>query len=256
MIEHGDRKVGDTLSASAADANDAIARLRAMGAHAFDPAGLCYLEALARRTAAQSDGARSVLEARLAQALASFECRHEQARHDAGDIAARAMQRFPHAAGELQRLLAEGDFKGLRRHIAGLEAREQCASLTALTQQLDQHLSEHAGSSASGNPDARPELKAVRNARRTWSKLSVGKQVARALEQAPKNAGPINSHMLVLRSLALMRNVSPDYLDRFMSYADALLCLDGCLREGSEAPEAPKKRPAAKAARTARAPKK
>ena len=44
--------------------------------------------------------------------------------------------------------------------------------------------------------------------------------------QAPKNAGPINSHVVALRSLALMRDTSPDYLNRFMSYVDTLLCLD------------------------------
>jgi hypothetical protein len=32
--------------------------------------------------------------------------------------------------------------------------------------------------------------------------------------------------MLVLRSLALMRDIAPDYLNRFMSYVDTLLCLD------------------------------
>jgi hypothetical protein len=32
--------------------------------------------------------------------------------------------------------------------------------------------------------------------------------------------------MLVLRSLGIMRDVSPDYLNRFMAHVDALLCLD------------------------------
>jgi hypothetical protein len=59
----------------------------------------------------------------------------------------------------------------------------------------------------------------------TWSKLSVDRQVTQALHQAPANAGPINSHMLVLRSLTLMRDISPEYLNRFISYADTLLCL-------------------------------
>jgi hypothetical protein len=69
-------------------------------------------------------------------------------------------------------------------------------------------------------------LKSIRYFRNTWSKLSVDRQVNKALDQAPKNAGPINSHMLVLRSLALMRELSPDYLNRFMSHVDTLLCLD------------------------------
>ena len=42
----------------------------------------------------------------------------------------------------------------------------------------------------------------------------------------PKNAAPLNSHHLVHRSLTLMRDLSPEYLDRFMSYVDALLWLD------------------------------
>jgi hypothetical protein len=32
--------------------------------------------------------------------------------------------------------------------------------------------------------------------------------------------------MLVLRSLGLMRDLSPDYLNRFMGYVDTLLFLD------------------------------
>jgi hypothetical protein len=73
---------------------------------------------------------------------------------------------------------------------------------------------------------SRVELKSVRQFRNTWSKLSTNKQVTQALDQAPKNAGPINSHMLVLRSLALMRDISPDYLNRFVSYVDTLLNLE------------------------------
>ncbi|HSW05521.1 DUF2894 domain-containing protein, partial [Aquabacterium sp.] len=34
------------------------------------------------------------------------------------------------------------------------------------------------------------------------------------------------SHALVLRSLTLMRELSPDYLSRFMSHIDALLWLE------------------------------
>ena len=77
--------------------------------------------------------------------------------------------------------------------------------------------------------------------------------MAQALGQAPANAGPINSHMLVLRSLALMRDISPDYLNRFLSYADTLLCLDPGEKEK---PAAAKKPPAAKAAKAPKAAKK
>lgn len=62
--------------------------------------------------------------------------------------------------------------------------------------------------------------------RQQLGKMSVQKQVTQAISQAPQNAGPINSHMLVLRSLGLMRDLSPDYLNRFMGYVDTLLFLD------------------------------
>ena len=40
------------------------------------------------------------------------------------------------------------------------------------------------------------------------------------------NAGPLNSHHLVHRALLLMRELSPEYLNRFMSYVDSLLWID------------------------------
>jgi hypothetical protein len=73
----------------------------------------------------------------------------------------------------------------------------------------------------------------------------VQKQVSKAMAQAPQNAGPINSHMLVLRSLGLMRDASPDYLNRFMVYVDTLLCLD----EAGTTKVAPRKSPGATASK-------
>ena len=78
--------------------------------------------------------------------------------------------------------------------------------------------------------------------RDNWSRLNTARQVSQALDLAPKNAGPINSHGLVLRSLALMRDVSPDYLNRFVSYVDALLILDQ--GEGDKPVRALARRPA------------
>ena len=72
----------------------------------------------------------------------------------------------------------------------------------------------------------RAESPRIRQFRKQLSQLSVQKQVSKAMAQAPQNAGPINSHMLVLRSLGLMRDASPDYLSRFMGYVDTLLFLE------------------------------
>lgn len=79
-------------------------------------------------------------------------------------------------------------------------------------------------------PSARPELKSVGRMRKTLSRLKVRQQVSQALAQPPQHAGPINSQMLVLRSLALMQEISPEYLHRFMSHVDALMTLEDAQR--------------------------
>jgi hypothetical protein len=178
-----------------------IASLRQLGAEQFDPVRLHYLQVLTHRASAHQGPVKRILDAKLAQALAAFKERFEQAQSDAKDTVAPSNESAPRASlGELVRYMA-------------------------------QHSPDHVEGGFGGDVGLRPELKTTRYFRNTWSKLSVDKQVTQAIKQAPKNAGPINSHMLVLRSLALMREISPDYLNRFTSYVDALLCLDQCNKE-------------------------
>jgi len=251
MNESGHRETADAPTDSAADLNAQIASLRTAGAERFDPVRLHYIDVLARRASAHQGNVRRMLDAKLAQALEAFKERFDHAQRNARKAVAGSVAQYPDAADALQSLLATGDFNGLRRLVATLKTREQCAALGALVRRLDQHPPENAdarpGASSSASPAAssleiagsRSELKTIRNFRNTWSKLSVDKQVTQALEQAPANAGPINSHMLALRSLALMRDISPDYLNRFMSYADTLLCLDQCEKETPGNPRKP-----------------
>ncbi len=240
--DHGE--IADAPMAASSDFDAMICSLRTAGADRFDPVRLHYIEVLAKRASAHQGSARRMLDAKLAQALLAFKERFDLAQGDAREAVARSAQQYPQAAKDLQRLFAAGDFKGLQRFIATLQSGQ--ASLGALVRRLEQHASETADARLEGNAGPRPELKSIRNFRNTWSKLSVDKQVKQALGQAPKNAGPINSHMLVLRSLALMRDISPDYLNRFMSYADALLSLD---QGEKEKPGNPKKTQAVKTAK-------
>lgn len=210
------------------------ASLRDEGGKCFDAAGWHYLETLARRAAAHEGSVRRMLEAKLERSLGAFAERFVQARTAAAELLAATGIKHPQAAAELQGLFADGDFKGLRHLSATLEARVQCAQLSELVSQLQPSLAGTAGhapahhsisrTAATGSPNL--ELKIVRESRATWARMSVDKQLALAMKQAPKNAGPINSHMLVLRSLAMMQAISPDYLSRMVSYVDTLLSLD------------------------------
>lgn len=231
---------------SSPDFNALIVALRTAGAEQFDPVRLLYIEVLAKHAMAHQGSVKRILDAKLAQALTAFKERFDQAQSDARQTVARSVSQYPHAVHDLQRLFAAGDFKGLRQFIVILQAKQRSASLGALVHQLEQHSLENTDAHSEGNAGSRPELKTIRNFRNTWSKLSADKQVAQALEQAPANAGPINSHMLVLRSLELMRDISPDYLNRFISYADTLLCLDQGEKEKQANPKKPQLARAAK----------
>ena len=207
-------------------AQDAAAGLAMLAGEArFDPVRWHYLAALARRSQQHHGEVRRLLDGKLAAALAGYRQRFEQAQSEARLTVERLSERYPDAAGELQQLLAAGDFGALKRFAATLENRH--SPLADLSHYLAQHSPPAASDGgALQTPGAPGELKAIRQFRKTWSALAVDKQLAQAIEQAPDNAGPLNSQRLVLRSLALMREISPDYLRRFMSYADALLWLD------------------------------
>lgn len=214
-----------------ADFSLLVSSLRQAGAHQFEPVDFHYIEALARRTNAQQGRVKHILNAKLAQALAAFSARFDRAQRDANDAIAQTAQSHPQAAVELHRHFLSGDFKGVRRLIATQMESDKRDSLGDLARCVAQRSPEASAARLAVPAGTRSEQKSVQYFRDTWSKLSATKQVNQALSLADKNAGPINSHRVVLRSLELMRDISPDYLNRFMSHVNTMLCLDQCDRD-------------------------
>ena len=99
-------------------------------------------------------------------------------------------------------------------------------ALAGLIDYIASHASADGDGIAAGNrvtrPPSWPELEMLDYFRETWSKVSTERQLRQSLEQVPGNAGPLNSSSLVHRSLSLMRELSPGYLQQFLSYVDAL----------------------------------
>lgn len=172
--------------------------LRASGAAQRDPVGWHYIEALARRTPSQTGLAQRLLQAKLAEAVQQFAARM--------------------SAGGTDEAVGVGAPDAAPRKPLG-----QPSPLALLLQDIGAPKPAPATGLAPVWPAEKPQ---IRQFKKQLSQISVQKQVSQALAQAPQNAGPINSHMLVLRSLGLMRQLSPDYLNRFMGYIDTLLCLD------------------------------
>ncbi len=184
----------------------ALASLRDAGAGQRDPVRFRYAEALARRMPAAPAAVRRLLHGRLQQAVADCAAavgapQPAADRHDgaaAGEPRARQAPAAP--LGELNRYI---------RAVTGSAASSAADGVPA------------------GAGDGAPELKSARRFREAWSRISAEDAVERAVGRGPENAGPLNSHMLVLRTLTLARALSPDYLRRFLSQADTLLWLDG-----------------------------
>ena len=182
----------------------ALDALRAQGAPLHDPVHFAFVEALARRSAVHAGAVRQLLDARLAQALA--------------DCAARCAQRLARP-GQGQPVPA---------------ARGRAGPLTDLLRHLDPPghppaalVAGAASVSATPSVPAQPaELKAWRQFRQTWARLSVDRQLIRSQAQLPPNPGPLNSQLLALRSLQLMQDIAPGYLQAFVAQVEVLLWLD------------------------------
>jgi len=160
---------------------------------------LRHIEALARRALQHEGAARRLLDSRVQQLLAAR---------------AQPAQRPPPAAPSPSHAEPQRDtLAALLAHIATHNAAAWAAP--------------HAAAPLAAAPLAAvPELKAVRDYRSTWSRLHMEQRLTLALAKVPANAGPLNTQRLLHQALAVMREQSPAYLQRFMVQVEALLWLE------------------------------
>jgi hypothetical protein len=155
---------------------------REHGADRLDPIRFHFMEALDRRAASHSGEARRILDDKLSRLIDTY-------------------------AGDLENAPSET--------ANGEESASD--SLAGLAEYVRRYAMEN-----SDRPASYPEMEVLEYFRKTWSQLSTERQFRQSLAQVPGNAGPLNSSSLVHRSLSLMRELSPGYLQQFMSYIDAL----------------------------------
>ncbi|MGU7838235.1 DUF2894 domain-containing protein [Burkholderia sp. AW33-5] len=193
---------------------------REQGADRLDPVRFHRLDALEKRAAALDGDARALLDARLATLLEGF-----------AEIVSRAGETA--AASETAQAAARAPARGLLGGLVEQLARDAQADRSGIDPELIDYF------------------------RTTWSKVRTEQQYRQSLDQVPRNAGPLNSNSLVHRSLATMRELSPEYLQQFMSYIDALAWLEDLAGGGAqpekEAPRAKVAKPTKPARKTTRA---
>jgi hypothetical protein len=179
--------------AQAHSLQERIDALRSDGSWRRDPVGFHYMEALARRLPGQPESVRRLLEAKLNAALAEY------------------AERLPEMREPL-RPRPEPDPAG-----AGLaQLNEYIRRATAARRQP----------SALGETPHEDELASVHAFRQVWASSRAAQQVEQAVSRKPPIAGPLNSHALVLDLLSTMRELSPDYLRRFLTHVETLQWLE------------------------------
>lgn len=188
-----------------AELTDRLDALAAQGAATRAPLDWHFATVLAQRAQAETGAVQARLAERLAQALARVDAY----------LASAAPAAMP---------------AGSPSPLAELLEDMGAAPLAPLPSAATNSRSPRATAAPRTAPSPRPELKSVGRMRKTLSRLKVRQQLSQALAQPPEHAGPINSQMLVLRSLALMQDISPEYLHRFMSHVDALMTLEDAQR--------------------------
>jgi len=176
-----------------------LAALRAAGASRAEPARLDLLEALARRMEGQPAAVRALLRRKLDEGIAA--CERRVAGTAAAPVAA------PPRGATVPRPAA-------------------ATALAALAVQLHDAGRARVLAVAPGEPAPEHELASARRFRQAWQASRTLDQVEQALERKPAQAGPLNSHALVLHSLARMRELSPAYLRRFLEFAETLQWLE------------------------------
>lgn len=188
---------------------------REQRADRLDPVRFHFIDALERRASLQQGEARRLLDDKLSALVGAY-------------------------ARDLKKAAKGGEKTDAR---AALDVRDRGA-LGELVDRLTRHAAERDARSVPDETTADssefPALATLDEFQQIWSQVRTQSQVRQSMQQAPTGAGPLNSSALVHRSIALMRELSPGYLQQFLSYVDDLAWIEQMNARGApSAKEAP-----------------
>jgi len=213
-----------------------LASLQQAGAAVRDPIGFAHLRLMVQRLAGQPESVQRLLAGRVEAGLARAQVR-AQAQAQA-HVQVRAQPPSKPQPGPLAALPSHAAWRhgDTATQGAASAANATGASITATAQ-------------APRPPALQRELHSVDRFRETWAQVAAEAQVKQALGRAPDNAGPLNSHVLVLRALEALQALSPEHLRAMLTQFDALLWLEQATQKPTLKP-APKSvpKPASKSA--------
>lgn len=174
---------------------------QASGLDQCDPVRVKHIQRLLMRASSQPEAVQDLLAARIRREIQAYETRW------LGPSSAQPSGPRHAPAPDADSFSTPSALADLTAYLSTLNRTEPVPSLA-------------------GDESVASDMKSVRRFSQVWSHIAAEQQVKEALTRGPENAGPLNAHRLILRSLALMQSLSPDYLRRFLAQADALLWVE------------------------------
>jgi hypothetical protein len=227
----------------------------------FDPVRFHRIETMARHALTQNDTVARLVEGKALLWLSLYLADFCQEQEVIARLLAKRCEACPESAAQFLALFNTADFKALKRAWRALDGYGQCPSpspshsgdqgghkkkRTLITDLIANLVAQLTIADADGDSPARwldsrlaplgtfeekpaesaGELKSVRLFRESAQKQSMHNRVTQLISEGPENAGPLNPHRLMIRSLCALRDLSPDYLNRVISHIDTLLWLE------------------------------
>lgn len=217
-----------------------LVRLHAAGAARFDPVRTRCIAAMAERARALPATAAGSLAARARAALQRLQADFQQAAEEAAACLEQLESQQPDCAGMLRQLYHSGEFRALHRRAAALQ-HDAAPSPGELTRRLAAKTPQPSApdslasamraqeAAAAGDPSttgSTAELRSFAPFKEALGALATEQLLAREQRREHADSGPLNPQMLAIRSLESMHALSPQYLNRFVTYLDALFWLD------------------------------
>jgi hypothetical protein len=241
-----------------------IAALEAKGIHRYDPVRFCYIQSMARRALGKSGSIYTVIERKTIAALAGYQANFDSARLAAEEMVNHVCTVFPDAEINIRGLFENNEFKKVHRLGRKLDRCHHQTDLSVLKDLIVRFTPDFEGNNnqpdqssiddllrkqerdvladvvaSVGNSPAeegpaqramrtetgKKENRSLQRFKDTIVKLHSDRLVTRAIQDLPENSGPHNSQMLATTSLSALRQISPNYLNRFVSHIDTLIWL-------------------------------
>lgn len=183
----------------------ALAQLQAWresGADRSDPPRFELIAALAQRAQRYAGSARAQLDARLSQLTDAY------AQLVAVEVAKPAATTS--VESPLQSLLQQLEVDPLQYQLP-----LNTANAVVIDSDSD---------SGEGNDTAL--MPALDEFQQLWSRIRIDSLLRQCLDSLPEDAGPLHSSVLTYRAMALMQELSPEYLQHFIAYVDVLTWME------------------------------